>query len=324
MTKILITGATGFVGSHLTELCVEKGFEVIAFDRYNSNYSYGWLEKSKYRNDINFIFGDIRDYDSVLKSMKDCKMVFHLAALVGIPYSYLSPLAYLKTNLEGTYNILESSKYLNIEQTIITSTSETYGSAQYVPIDEKHPLSAQSPYSASKISADQLALSYWNSFQLPIKIIRPFNIYGPRQSSRAVIPSIIIQALNNKKEIKLGNIKPSRDFTYVSDTCNAFLEILKIKSFFGDTLNVGTNNEYTIEDIAKKILKKLNSKAKIRKEKQRTRSAKSEVVRLVCDNTKILKKTNWKPKIKFDKGLDKTINWYKNFKFLFEHDIYHI
>jgi dTDP-glucose 4,6-dehydratase len=324
MTKILITGATGFVGSHLTELCVEKGFEVVAFDRYNSNYSYGWLEKSKYRNDINFIFGDIRDYDSVLKSMKDCKIVFHLAALIGIPYSYLSPLAYLKTNIEGTYNILESSKYLDLEQIIITSTSETYGSAQYVPIDEKHPLSAQSPYSASKISADHLTLSYWNAFQLPIKIIRPFNIYGPRQSGRAIIPSIIIQALSSNKEIKLGNIKPSRDFTYVTDTCNAFLDILKINFFFGTTVNVGSNNEYTVGDIAKRILTKLNSKAVIKNEQKRIRSEKSEVARLVCDNAKILKHTKWKPKIKINEGLDITINWFKDYKDFFKDDIYYI
>ena len=324
MKKILITGATGFVGSHLTELCVAKGFEVVAFDRYNPNYNLGWLEKSKYKNDINFAFGDIRDYDSVLKTMKGCNIVFHLAALIGIPYSYLSPQAYLKTNVEGTYNILESSKHMNIEQTIITSTSEVYGTAQYIPIDEKHPISAQSPYSASKISADQLAISYYNSFQLPIKIIRPFNVYGPRQSSRAVIPSIIIQALNNKKEIKLGNVEPSRDFTYVTDTCNAFLDILKIKNFFGNTLNVGSNNEYTINDIAKKILEKLNSKANIKKEPQRTRSSKSEVVRLVCDNSKILKNTQWKPMIKIEKGLDMTINWFKEFKDLFKHDIYQV
>ena len=324
MKKILITGATGFVGSHLAELCVKKGFEVIAFDRYNPNYNLGWLEKSKYKDDINFVFGDIRDYDSVLKTMKGCKIVFHLAALIGIPYSYLSPQAYLKTNVEGTYNILESSKHLDIEQTIITSTSEVYGTAQYTPIDEKHPISAQSPYSASKISADQLAISYYNSFQLPIKIIRPFNVYGPRQSSRAVIPSIIIQALNNKKEIKLGNVEPSRDFTYVTDTCNAFLDILKIKNFFGNTLNVGSNNEYTINDIAKKILEKLNSKTNIKKDPQRTRSAKSEVVRLVCDNSKILKTTQWKPMIKIEKGLDMTINWFKEFKDLFKHDVYHV
>ena len=324
MKKILITGATGFIGSHLAELCVKKGFEVIAFDRYNPNYNLGWLEKSKYKDDINFVFGDIRDYDSVLKTMKGCKIVFHLAALIGIPYSYLSPQAYLKTNVEGTYNILESSKHLDIEQAIITSTSEVYGTAKYIPIDEKHPISAQSPYSASKISADQLAISYYNSFQLPIKIIRPFNVYGPRQSSRAVIPSIIIQALNNKKEIKLGNVEPTRDFTYVTDTCNAFLDILKIKNLFGNTLNVGSNNEYSIENIAKKILVKLNSKANIKKEAQRTRSIKSEVVRLVCDNSKFLKYTQWKPKIKIEKGLDRTINWFREFKDLFKHDVYHV
>ena len=324
MKKVLITGATGFVGSHLTELCVEKGFEVVAFDRYSPNYNLGWLEKSKYKNDIDFAFGDIRDYDSVLKTTKGCKIVFHLAALGGIPYSYLSPQAYLKTNVEGTYNILESSKHLNVDQVIITSTSEVYGSAQYVPIDGKHPFSAQSPYSASKISADQLAISYYNSFQLPIKIIRPFNVYGPRQSSRAVIPSIIIQALNNKKEINLGNVEPSRDFTYVTDTCNAFLDILKIKNFFGNTLNVGSNNEYTINDIAKKILEKLNSKANIKKEPQRTRSPNSEVVRLVCDNSKILKNTQWRPKVKIEKGLDMTINWFRKFKDLFKHQIYHV
>ena len=324
MKKILITGATGFVGSHLAELCVKEGFEVVAFDRYNPNYNLGWLEKSKYKDDINFVFGDIRDYDSVLKTMKGCEIVFHLAALIGIPYSYLSPQAYLKTNVEGTYNILESSKHLDIEQTIITSTSEVYGSAKYIPIDEKHPISAQSPYSASKISADQLAISYYNSFQLPIKIIRPFNVYGPRQSSRAVIPSIIIQALNNKKEIKLGNVEPSRDFTYVTDTCNAFLDILKIKNFFGNTLNVGSNNEYTINDIAKKILEKLNSKANIKKEPQRTRSPNSEVVRLVCDNSKILTNTQWRPKVKIEKGLNMTINWFRKFKDLFKHQIYHV
>ena len=324
MKKILITGATGFVGSHLAELCVKEGFEVVAFDRYNPNYNLGWLEKSKYKDDINFVFGDIRDYDSVLKTMKGCKIVFHLAALIGIPYSYLSPQAYLKTNVEGTYNILESSKHLDIEQAIITSTSEVYGTAKYIPIDEKHPISAQSPYSASKISADQLAISYYNSFQLPIKIIRPFNVYGPRQSSRAVIPSIIIQALNNKKEIKLGNVEPSRDFTYVTDTCNAFLDILKIKNFFGNTLNVGSNNEYTINDIAKKILEKLNSKANIKKEPQRTRSPNSEVVRLVCDNSKILTNTQWRPKVKIEKGLNMTINWFRKFKDLFKHQIYHV
>ena len=324
MEKILITGATGFIGSHLTELCVEKGYDVVAFDRYNPNRNLGWLKKSKYQKDINFIFGDIRDYDSVIKAIKDCKIVFHLAALIGIPYSYVSPLAYIKTNVEGTYNILEASKNLGVNQTIITSTSETYGSAAYIPIDEKHPLSAQSPYSASKISADHLAMSYWNSFQLPIKIVRPFNVYGPRQSARAVIPSIIIQAINSKNEIKLGNVSPSRDFTYVSDTCNALIEILAVKSLFGNNINIGSNNEYTIEDIAKKIISKVSSKANIIKEEKRTRSKKSEVLRLVCDNSKILKHTKWKPKIDINQGLDFTIDWFKKFKDLFKHDIYHV
>jgi len=324
MDKILITGATGFVGSHLTELCVEKGYSVVAFDRYNRNYNLGWLENSKYKKDINFVFGDIRDHDSVLKAMKGCQVVLHLAALIGIPYSYVSPLAYLKTNIEGTYNVLESAKQLDVKQTIITSTSETYGSAEYAPMDERHPIRAQSPYSASKISADLMAKSYWYSFRMPIKIIRPFNIYGPRQSSRAVIPSIIIQAFNSQKEIKLGNLGPSRDFTYVTDTCHAFIEILKIENFFGETLNVGSNTEYTIENIAHQILKKLGSSAKIVKDKKRERAEKSEVTRLLCDNKKILKHTNWEPKITLNKGLDLTIDWFKDNKELFKHDIYHV
>jgi len=324
MNKILITGATGFIGSHLAEICVEKGYEVVAFDRYNSNYNLGWLEKSKYKKDINFIFGDIRDYDSVFKSVKGCKKIFHLAALIGIPYSYFSPLAYIRTNVEGTFNVLEASKNFEVDEVIITSTSETYGTAGYIPMDEKHPLSAQSPYSASKISADHLAFSYWNSFKLPLKIIRPFNTYGPRQSSRAVIPTIIIQAMSGKKEIKLGNISPTRDYTYVGDTCKAYLEISKSKDFFGKVVNVGSNNEHKIEDVAKKIISKINPEAKIFSDKSRVRPENSEVDRLVCDNKLILNKTNWKPSVSFDKGLDLTIDWFKNFKNLFTHDIYHI
>ena len=321
---ILVTGGCGFIGSHLVEMLVKNGNKVICFDRYNPNNHWGWLENSDVKDDIEVILGDIRDFDSVYNAVKRVEIVFHLAALIGIPYSYISPLAYIRTNIEGTYNVLESSKHLDLEQIIITSTSETYGSAKYVPIDEKHPLSSQSPYSASKISADQLALSYWKSFQLPIKIIRPFNIYGPRQSIRAVIPSIIIQALNNKKTINLGNIEPTRDFTYVKDTCEAFLSILKTNNFFGNVLNVGSNNEYSIETIAKKILKKFNSKAKIKIEQKRIRSSKSEVLRLVCDNKKILKHTKWKAKVNFDKGLDLTIGWFKEFKGYFRHDIYHV
>jgi len=199
--KIIVTGATGFIGSHLAELCVERGFDVIAFDRYNPNNNWGWLEKSKYKNDMKIILGDIRDYDSVFKAMCGCDAVFHLAALIGIPYSYVSPLAYIRTNVEGTYNVLEAAKNLNLKQILITSTSETYGTAKYVPMDENHPLVGQSPYSASKISADQFAISYYKSFALPVKIVRPFNTYGPRQSARAVIPTIISQIIYRKKKI---------------------------------------------------------------------------------------------------------------------------
>tara|TARA_Y100001970_G_scaffold66410_1_gene84819 strand:+ start:18587 stop:19567 length:981 start_codon:yes stop_codon:yes gene_type:complete len=312
--KILITGATGFIGSHLAEICIKKGFSVTSFDRYNPEYNLGNLNKSKYKKDINFIFGDIRDYDSVNKAVKNCDYVFHLAALIGIPYSYNSPLAYLKTNVEGTYNVLEASRNNSVDQIIVTSTSETYGSAQKIPINESHRLLGQSPYSASKISADQLSISYWRSFKLPVKIIRPFNTYGPRQSTRAVIPTIIIQALKEKKEIKLGNIQSSRDFTYVIDTCNAYLEILKIKKMFGIPINVGSNNEYKIKDIAKKIISKINPKIKIIIDKKRIRPNLSEVDRLRCDNSLIKKNTTWKPLFSFDKGLDETISWIKNNK----------
>ena len=309
--KILITGATGFIGSHLTELCVKKGFKVSAFDRYNPQYNLNCLNNSKYKKDINFIFGDIRDYDSVYKASKGMDIILHLAALIGIPYSYYSPMAYVKTNIEGTYNILEATKNLNIKQLVVTSTSETYGTAQKVPISENHRLIGQSPYSASKISADQLAISYWTSFQLPVKIIRPFNTYGPRQSNRAVIPTIINQALKNKN-ISLGNIKTTRDYTYVSDISEAYLEIIKTKNIFGQPINVGSNNEFKIEQIARKVIKKINPNLKIIIDKKRIRPEKSEVDRLKCDNRLIIKKTNWKPKIKFDEGLEKTIKWIRN------------
>ena len=225
--KILITGGTGFIGSHLTEILVKKGLDVTVFDRYNPNNDWGWLEESEVKNDIKVVLGDIRDFDSVSKLVSTCNSVFHLAALIGIPYSYISPLAYIRTNIEGTYNILESCKHSGIDQVLITSTSETYGTAQYVPIDEEHPLIGQSPYSATKIAADQLAISYYKSFDLPVKIVRPFNTYGTRQSARAIIPTIISQLLTKKNNIELGNLSPTRDLTYVKDTCYAFLEIYK-------------------------------------------------------------------------------------------------
>ena len=284
--KIFITGATGFIGSHLAELCVEKGYEVVAFDRYNPNNNWGWLENSKYKNNMKVVLGDIRDYDSVFKSMKGCNVTFHLAALIGIPYSYISPLAYIRTNIEGTYNVIESAKNNNLSQIVITSTSETYGSAKKIPIDEMHPLSGQSPYAASKIAADQIALSYYSSFNLPIKIVRPFNTYGPRQSLRAIIPTIISQILKKKDYIKLGNLSPTRDFLFVKDTCNGFLEILKSDKFFGETVNIGLNSEVSIKDLAEKILKIMNSNISIKKESARIRPSKVKLIGYVVTTKK--------------------------------------
>ena len=311
MHKIIVTGAFGFIGSHLVEKLISKNYDVIAFDRYNSNNNFGWLEQSKFKNDIEFVLGDIRDYDSVYNLLKKGSSVIHLAALIGIPYSYVSPLAYIKTNIEGTYNVLEASKNNNINQLIITSTSEVYGTAEYTPIDEKHVLKPQSPYSASKIAADNLAMSYYNSFKLPIKIIRPFNNFGPRQSERAIIPTIISQLLSKKsEEVNLGNVSPSRDFTYVTDTCNAYIEIFKNNKFFGEITNVGTNSEISINELYSKISGIMNIKKKIVQQKNRKRSDSSEVERLVCSNNKIFNLSKWKPDHNIETGLKLTIDWF--------------
>ena len=312
MKKALITGATGFIGSHLAELCVEKGFEVIAFDRYNPNNHWGWLEDSDYTNDMEVILGDVRDYDSVSKAMEGCSAVFHLAALIGIPYSYVSPLAYIRTNVEGTYNVFEAAKNLELDQILVTSTSETYGTAQYTPIDENHPLVGQSPYSASKIAADQLAISYYRSFNLPVKIVRPFNTYGPRQSARAIIPTIVSQLLNGKNSIELGNLSPTRDLTFVTDTCNAFIDIYKSDSLFGEVTNVGMNKEISIGDLADLIANLMDKDMSIVYSEERVRPERSEVERLVCDNSKLLKHTSWKPKYTLEEGITEVIKWMKN------------
>ena len=311
MDKVLITGAAGFIGSHLTELCVKNNFDVVAFDRYNPNNHWGWLEKSEYKNDIEVVLGDIRDYDSVSKAMIGCNSVFHLAALIGIPYSYVSPLAYIRTNIEGTYNVLESAKNLELEKVLITSTSETYGSAQYTPICEKHPLSGQSPYSASKIAADQLAISYFKSFNLPIKIVRPFNTYGPRQSARAVIPTIISQLFNVDNYIELGSLNPTRDLTYVEDTCEGFLEIYKSDNLFGEVVNIGMNSEISIGDLSRLIASIMNIDVGVKSSDLRIRPDKSEVDRLLCDNSKLINNTNWSPKYSLEKGLQEVIDWMK-------------
>lgn len=312
MKRLLITGGTGFIGSHVAEKAVNKGYKVVIFDRYNPNYSLGNLNNSIYKKDIEFIFGDIRDYDSVFKAVSKVDYVFHLAALIGIPYSYYSPLAYIKTNVEGTYNVLEACKEKNIDQVIITSTSEVYGSGKTTSMSESHQLSAQSPYAASKISADNISMSYFNSFKTPVKIIRPFNCFGPRQSLRAVIPTIISQTLF-KNQIKIGNTYTSRDYTYVDDLAEAYFQVLKNKIFFGNVVNIGTNKEHKIKDIIEIVQKNLNKKKiKVIKSKERIRPDKSEVIRLRCNNSFLIKNSDWKPNISLKDGILKTTEWIEN------------
>lgn len=324
MKKILLTGAAGFIGSHLTELLVKEGYNVKAFVRYNSKNSWGWLEDSEFKNDVEVITGDIRDLDSVFDSMKEVDTVFHLAALIGIPYSYVSPLAYIKTNIEGTYNILQSAKELGVENILVTSTSETYGTAQYIPIDEKHPMVGQSPYSATKIASDQLALSYYRSFNLPVKIVRPFNTYGPRQSARAFIPNIISQLLSGKEEIKVGNLSPTRDLTFVKDTIKGFVEIANSKKTVGEITNIGMNEEISMDKLINLILDLTKKDVKIVTEKQRIRPENSEVERLYCDNSKIRELTNWKSEYNLKKGLAETIAWSENYIHQYKTDIYNV
>lgn len=323
-SKTLITGSAGFIGSHLTELCIEKGNDVRAFVHYNSKNDWGWLEGSKYVSEIEIVSGDIRDYDSVYNAIKGCDTIFHLAALIGIPYSYVSPQAYIRTNIEGTYNVLQAARELETENILVTSTSETYGTAQYVPIDERHPMVGQSPYSATKIAADHLALSYYRSFNLPVKIVRPFNTYGPRQSARAIIPTIITQILNGQSTVKLGNLSPTRDLTFVKDTANGFIEIAKSDRLFGEITNIGVNGEISIGDLAKLIAKLMGGDIEIISVQERIRPEKSEVERLCCNNSKLLEHTNWKPRYDLRKGLSETIEWMKSNMNYYKPKIYNI
>jgi NAD dependent epimerase/dehydratase len=309
LKKLLVTGAGGFIGSHLVEALVQQGYEVKALVHYNSRNDWGWLEKSQYRDEIEVVTGDIRDYDCVSKAVRDRNGIFHLAALIGIPYSYVSPLAYIQTNVIGSYNVLEAAKENNIEKVIITSTSEVYGTAQSVPITETHPLNPQSPYAASKVSADQMALSYYRSFNTPVVLCRPFNTYGPRQSARAVIPSLISQALSGREEIRTGNLKPTRDFNYVLDTVAGFIELYNTKDLEGQVFNIATQNEISMSELLQKILALTGRKLKIIEDVSRIRPEKSEVMRLLGSNEKVLSSTAWKPRYSLDQGLSQTIEW---------------
>ena len=307
--KVLVTGAGGFIGSHLAEALCESGASVRALVRYNSRNHWGWLEQSELKDSIEIVSGDVRDFDSVQKALRGCDTVFHLAALIGIPYSYVSPLAYVRTNIEGTYNILEASGQLGLSSILITSTSETYGTAQKVPIDENHPLVGQSPYAASKIAADQLAISYHRSFGLPVKIVRPFNTYGPRQSLRAIIPTIVAQVLAGKSMVAVGNVNPTRDLTYVRDTTAAFLAIAQAKDLIGEVTHIGMNQEISIRELIDLIAGVMDRPISYVSEEQRRRPDTSEVQRLRCDNSKIIQHTSWRPRYSLRQGVEATVTW---------------
>ncbi len=318
MTKILVTGADGFIGSHLVESLLAKDLSVKAFCLYNSSGSWGWLDSlsEKNKSNLNVVLGDIRDPLCVREAMKDCTHVFHLAALIAIPYSYMAPASYIDTNIHGTLNIVQAARELGVKRVIHTSTSETYGSAQFVPIKETHPLVGQSPYAASKIGADQIALSYWRSFDTPITVLRPFNTYGPRQSSRAVIPTIISQIASGKNEIHLGSLSPTRDFNYVTDTCAAFLSVMDEDEAIGKVLNVASQFEISIGDTATLIAEVMGKKVKIIADEERIRPSGSEVNRLFGDSSLLRSLTNWQPsfggKDGFRKGIELTAKWFVN------------
>ncbi len=330
--KVLITGADGFIGSHLTETLVRKGYNVKAFTLYNSFNSWGWLDhcSQDVRGNFDVVSGDIRDYEFLKSAISDCNKILHLAALIGIPYSYTSPSSYIDTNIKGTLNVLSISKDLNIEKIIHTSTSEVYGTAKYVPIDENHPLQGQSPYSASKIGADQIALSYYSSFGLPIVTLRPFNTFGPRQSARAVIPTIITQLINGNDEIELGNIHTTRDFSYIDYTVSGFISALEEKNILGETINLGSNFEISISDTVNIICEVMNKEISITQNENRVRPKNSEVERLYACNKKsknLLNLSNeYEGHLGFKKGIKKTVDWFSNPKNLigYKHNLYNV
>ncbi|MFC6648210.1 NAD-dependent 4,6-dehydratase LegB [Paenibacillus rhizoplanae] len=312
--KILVTGADGFIGSHLTEKLIKDGYEIKAFVYYNSFNSWGWLDHSPYKNEFEVFAGDIRDPHGVMEAMKGCSKVLHLASLIAIPYSYHSPDTYVDTNIKGTLNVLQAARQLEVSKVVHTSTSEVYGTAQYVPIDENHPLQGQSPYSASKIGADQMALSFYRSFETPVAVIRPFNTYGPRQSARAVIPTIISQLATGQRKIKLGSIAPTRDFNYVQDTVNGFIAMMNNERAVGEVINIGSNYEISIGQTVEAIAEVMGVTVEIVTDEVRLRPEKSEVERLWADNAKAKKLLGWEPSYGgiegFKRGLQETVDWF--------------
>jgi len=311
--RVLVTGADGFIGSHLVEALLARGCTVRSFVYYNSFNSWGWLDTlpAEQQRTLDVFAGDIRDPNGVREAMKDCDVVFHLAALIAIPFSYHSPDSYVDTNIKGTLNVLQAARQLNVQRVLVTSTSEVYGTAQYAPIDEKHPFQGQSPYSATKIGADRLAESFYRSFETPVVIVRPFNTYGPRQSARAVIPTIITQLLSGVDEISLGSVSPTRDFNYVKDTVQGFIALAEADGAVGEEVNIATNTEYSIGDVANDLIRQLNPSARIVTQEDRLRPDKSEVFRLIGDNQKIKRIAGWSPSYDLSAGLADTVAWFK-------------
>ncbi len=323
---VMVTGADGFIGSHLTEELVKKHIQLKAFCYYNSFGSYGWIDSlaPEIKNEIEIFMGDIRDPNGVRTAMQGQERVYHLAALIAIPFSYHSPDSYVDTNIKGTLNVLQAARDLGTDRLMVTSTSEVYGTAQYVPIDENHPYQGQSPYSATKIGADRLAESFYRSFNLPLSIVRPFNTYGPRQSARAVIPTIITQLLAGKTEIHLGSLAPTRDFNYVKDTASGFMAIADCKEAIGQEINIATGREISIGDLANELIRQINPQAKIVCEEDRLRPEKSEVQRLLGNAEKLRAMTGWAPAYTFEEGLAETIAWLKNHLSDYKTDIYNV
>lgn len=309
MQKVLVTGADGFIGSHLTEMLLEQGYKVKALSYYNSFNDWGWLNDIKHP-ELEVVTGDVRDPHFCKHITQDVEIIFHLAALIAIPYSYVAPDSYVDTNIKGTLNICQAAKENEVKKVLVTSTSEVYGTARYVPIDEHHPKQPQSPYSATKIGADAIAMSFYNAFALPVVLVRPFNTYGPRQSARAIIPTIITQIANGKKEIKLGDLTPTRDFNFVKDTCKGFIELSKCDAAIGQEVNICSNNEISMRDTLNLIARLMNSDVKFIEDQARIRPKNSEVFRLWGDNAKVKSLTGYEPSYSLEEGLKETINWF--------------